>query len=96
MKDSLTDFYRGWLVKISPSEQGFKAICYSPSRRQLVIPQYYASDLDALFNAKQTIDYRVACHALSVTLRELYEVGNLNFEDWSALQRSLTVIQQGK
>jgi hypothetical protein len=95
MKNSscLTDFHHGWLIEIVPCEQGFQATCYSPCRKRFVL-QEPGSSLDVLYVAKQAIDHQVACSSLSGVLRELYENGQLSFEEWSALHHSLTQIAQ--
>jgi hypothetical protein len=90
MKHSpLTDFYRGWAIEVMPSVQGFQAVCYSPCRKQLVVETRHLVALDALHGAKQEIDYQLACISLAGALREFYEVGHLNFEEWHSLHHSL-------
>jgi hypothetical protein len=85
----LVDFHHGWLIEIMPSEQGFRATCYSPSRKRLIVQERYASDFDALYVAKREIDYQIACGSLSNAFREFYEAGQLCFEEWNSLHHSL-------
>jgi hypothetical protein len=94
MNSYLVDFHHGWLIEIAPSEQGFQAICYSPCRQQLIVDRH-SSDLDALYAAKQQIDYQLACHSLSCIVRELYETGRLHSKEWQMLQQSLTCTSRG-
>lgn len=90
MKDSyFVDFHQGWLIEIEPLNQAFKATCYSPCRNRLAVQELYASEFDALYAAKQAIDVQVACKALSDVLREVYDAGQLSFEEWTSLQNSL-------
>jgi hypothetical protein len=98
MKDSylidLIDFHHGWLIEIIvletvSSENKFKAVCYSPYRKHLILQELHCSKFDALFAAQQMINYQIACNSLSCTLRELYEAGQLHFDEWNSLQHSL-------
>jgi hypothetical protein len=84
------DFHRGWVIEITASEGAFKAICYSPCRRRLMVEEVYGSAFDALYAAKQQIDYQIACTTLTTVLQELHEVGHLNNQEWNSLQRSLS------
>lgn len=83
------DFHCGWLIEIVPFEQVFKAVCYSPSRQCLVTPGEYLCNADAFRAAKQHIDYQAACNLLTATLRDFYEAGHLEFDEWRALQSCL-------
>jgi hypothetical protein len=85
----LIDFHQGWMVEVVPSEQGFLATCYSPSRKCVLVQEQHASDLEALYAAQQTINYQIACSSVATVLREFYEQGQLEFEEWTLLQQSL-------
>jgi hypothetical protein len=93
MNSDLVDFHHGWLIEILPSEQGFQAICYSPCRQQLILERQ-PSDFDALYAAKQAINYQLARSSLSRIVRQLYETGRLQGNEWQKLQQSLTSTKQ--
>lgn len=84
------DFYQGWLIEIVPVEQGFKSVCCSPQRHQVIDDSFYACDLEAMSAAKRSINHYYACHTITQLLRELYEAQQLNFEEWRMLQESVT------
>jgi hypothetical protein len=85
----LVDFHQGWLVEIVHSERGFLATCYSPCRKCVLVQEQHASDLEALYAAQQAINYQIACSSLATVMRDFYERGYLEFEEWTLLQQSL-------
>jgi hypothetical protein len=93
MKDPcLADFYHGWIIEVLAETEGFKSVCYSPSRQRLTDHKSYPSDICALVAAKRLINQHLACHSMSVFLRDAYEAGNLSFEEWRSLNHSLTAV----
>lgn len=87
---SLVDFYRGWFIEIEPGQSSFRSICYSPCRQKIAIPAHFPSEFAALQAAKQEVDYQMTRFSVADVMRELYEAGRLNFQDWIALHHSLT------
>lgn len=83
------EFYRGWIVETEQEETGHRGICYSPSRLCLNTHQTYSSELYAISVSKAMIDRHIACRQISIFLRDLYEAGNLEFEEWRSLCNSL-------
>ncbi|HEY9628583.1 MAG TPA: hypothetical protein V6C84_14875 [Coleofasciculaceae cyanobacterium] len=87
----LSDFYRGWLIEITPIELGFQMVCYSPCREKIKDMTTYSSEIEALRVAKHTINGYAACQAISIFLRESFEADRLCFEEWRSLHQSLRV-----
>jgi hypothetical protein len=89
----VADFYHGWIIEVAHENGLFTTACYSPSRERFIDYSTHPSDIHALRAAKQGINRYLACHALSSFCRELYELGQLPFEEWRSLQNSLTEIK---
>jgi hypothetical protein len=90
MKSScLADFYHGWLIEVAYQETGFYHTCYSPYRQQLQDSTAYPCEAKALKAAKQLIMHQLACYAMAGVLRDLYECGELRFDEWRSLNNSL-------
>lgn len=87
----LADFYHGWIIEVSQQDEGFRSVCYSPSRQRLSDYVTYASDFQALSASKRLINQHFVRHALSSLLRELYEADSLDFDEWRSLNQSLSI-----
>jgi hypothetical protein len=83
------DFYHGWIIEVTHENGRFTAACYSPSRERFIDYSTHPSDVHAFSAAKRGINRYLARHALSSFCRELYELGQLEFEEWRLLQQSL-------
>jgi hypothetical protein len=83
------DFYRGWIIEVSQEHQGFILVCYSPSRQRLRDYEVYETEFQALRAAKRMINYHIARDTMMRATRELYEVGQLSFDEWRSLHHSL-------
>ncbi len=87
--DCLTDFYRGWMIEIVHQGNGFQSVCYSPSRQRVDDDVMYSQDFLALSAGRALVDLYLACQQFSGVLRELYESGKLDFEEWRSLTQSI-------
>jgi len=85
----LADFHRGWIIEVVRDGDGFRSTCYSSAREHFSDNTIYPSESQAIGTAKRTIDRYIACYLLSSFLRDMYELGNLSFEEWSTLNQSL-------
>lgn len=85
----LADFYHGWIIEIMYDSGGYKNMCYSPCRQRLSDFQSYPDDFQALAAAKQLINQQLVRYVLQGFLREMYESGRLEFEEWRSLNQSL-------
>lgn len=86
---SSIDFHRGWFIEVQPTSQGFQAVAYSPCRQRIATAEGHPTEWDALYAAKQQINFQAACGSIAKTLQELYQAGQLAAEDWHALRHSL-------
>ncbi|MCU0526321.1 MAG: hypothetical protein MUF72_16015 [Elainella sp. Prado103] len=83
------DFHQGWFIEVQPALQGFQAVAYSPCRERCITPDVYPTEWDALYAAKQQINFRAACGSIAKTLQEFYQAGQITSEDWHSLKHSL-------
>jgi hypothetical protein len=88
---TVADFHQGWMVEVVHEGSEFRTICYSPSRQRLSDYKIYTDQRQAMAAAKQLIDRQMVGHALQCVMRDLFEQGTLNFEDWRSLHRSLAL-----
>ncbi|SRR5579883_1011241 len=85
----LTDFYRGWMIEVSGTSSGFQSVFCSPRGRRFSDRLLYPCQFDAWKAASQLIDRALACYTLKQAIRDIYESGQLEFEEWQLLQCSL-------
>jgi hypothetical protein len=86
----LTDFYRGWMVEVRKQQGGFQSICCSPIGEKLSDRSLYTQDFEARQAAIALIDRLFACYALKQVLRDMYELGQLDRDNWQRLSQSLS------
>lgn len=89
MQPAEADFHQGWLIEVFPHEQGFQSLCYSPCRKRLADETIYASVSEAIETARSHISYQMACSAIVLLLRDLYEEYKLSVDEWQNLSRSI-------
>jgi hypothetical protein len=85
----LADFHHGWIIEVVHHESGFQSTCYSPSRKRIQDISTYTCEQEAFNAAKKLISRHTACYSLATTLRELFELNKLEFEEWCSLNQSL-------
>ena len=86
---TLLEFHRGWMIEVVPAIGGFQNICRSPYGEELSDGKLYLQIKQAWQGAVSLIDQFYICYALKQVLREIYEEGNLEFEEWQQLSLSL-------
>lgn len=86
----VTDFHRGWMIRIEVVETGFQNTCYSPTGKRVVDSKLYSYKHEAWQAAIALIDEFLACCLLKQGLRDIYEAGRLPFEEWCHLNQFLT------
>lgn len=89
MQPTEADFHQGWLIEVIPHEQGFQSLCYSPCRKRLADTTIYASVSEAIETARAQISYQMACTAIVVLMRDLYEDHKLSIDEWQNISRSI-------
>ncbi|MBF2026837.1 MAG: hypothetical protein IGS48_08730 [Oscillatoriales cyanobacterium C42_A2020_001] len=85
----MTEFYQGWMIELIRVKENFQAVCHSPLGENFTDSVIYESQFTALQGAFRLIDQFYSCHALRVVLRELFEAGKLDFNEWQSLNQSL-------
>lgn len=84
-----TDFHRGWMVEVVAVADGFRGFCYSPSGHWVQTADTHRQESLAYQSAIALIDERSARTTLGQLLREFYEQGKLDFQEWQALRDSV-------
>lgn len=77
------------MIEVTQDDEGYKTMCYSPSRQRLSDYKHYPTDFTALSAAKWLIGEHFARHLLNGFLRDMYELGKLEFDEWRSLNQSL-------
>lgn len=93
-KDTVTDFHRSWMIEVTSLESGFQSVCCSSVGNQLSDRKVYTCQSAAWKAAVDLIDRFYACYAIDLVLRDVYEAGQLRFEEWQMLSQSLGRIPQ--
>jgi hypothetical protein len=85
----LVEFHRGWMIEVETSPEGFLNVCRSPFGEELSDGDYYQCRQQAWQAALEMIDLFYACYALKRFLRDAFEEGLLDFDDWQRLSHCL-------
>ncbi|MDX2228320.1 MAG: hypothetical protein NW220_01690 [Leptolyngbyaceae cyanobacterium bins.349] len=86
---TMTEFYQGWMIQLVVAEAQFQFICSSPTGEELTNTTVYPNQLNAFRAAFTLIDRLLACYALRLVLREIFEANTLSFEEWEKLNQFL-------
>ena len=77
------------MIEVAKCQDGFQNICRSPFGEELSDGDFHCNRQSAWQSAMALIDLFYACYTLKQFIRDAYEEGMLNFEEWQQLSLSL-------